>query len=82
MEKADHIITFLKRLKDFTQREGVTSMLKVDKDNSVEDVFDTAETTGGIICDMDNGLNEVIDKLREYYIRTNNDHLLKRLDSI
>ncbi|MEK6882807.1 MAG: hypothetical protein AABY22_24500, partial [Nanoarchaeota archaeon] len=70
------------RLKQFTQREGVTSMLKVEKDNTVEDVFDTAYTTGGVICEMDNSIGELIDKLAAYYEKTGNKRLLKRLDSL
>ncbi len=80
--KSDHVITFLRKLKKFTQSEGVTSILKVDKDNTVEDVFETAETTGGIICDIDNGIGEVIDKLEAYYIKTGNTKLLKRLSTL
>ena len=82
MKKAEHILTFIKRLKIFTQREGITSILKVDGNNVVEDVFDTAQTTGGIICDIDNGIGELVDTLMLYYEKTNNKRLLRKLQSI
>jgi hypothetical protein len=74
-----HVITFLRQLQKFSQDNGVTSMLEVDKSNTVEDVFDVADTTGRLIADIDNNLSEIIDKLEEYYIRTNNSKLMYRL---
>jgi hypothetical protein len=80
--KSAHVLTFISRLKKFTQEEGITSMLKVDAENTVEDALDNSLTFGGIIADIDNGLGEVIDVLEEYYTRTNNKRLLKRLNKI
>lgn len=82
MKRSEHIITFLKRAKNFAQIEGITSTLKIDKDNTVEDVFLASETTGGLICDIDNAVGEIKDMLIEYYKKTNNDKLLKRLQAI
>jgi hypothetical protein len=78
--KSEHVLTFISRLKKFSQEEGITSMLKVDAENTVEDALDNS--FGGIIADIDNGLGEVIDVLEEYYTRTNNKRLLKRLNKI
>lgn len=81
-----HIITFLARLKRFTKEEGISSMLKVDctnhSDNTVEDVFDVAETTGGIICEIDNAVGEMIDLLTAHYTKEHDVNGLMRLEKL
>lgn len=79
MKQSAHIITFLKRVKQFSQKEGITSILKVDNYHTVDDVMNVSETTGGLIADIDNDLSEIIDQLEQYYIDTDNKKLLKRL---
>jgi hypothetical protein len=81
MKKAEHIVTFLQRLKRFTQTEGITSMLMVDKNNTVEDVFPIT-MTGGIIAEIDNAVGEIHDELYEYYLKAHNINGLKRLEKL
>lgn len=82
MAKSNHIITFLQRAQKFAWDETITSELKVDKDNTVEDVFDVADTTGGVIAEIDNACAEIIWKLEEYYKATNNKKILQRLSKL
>lgn len=82
MKRSQHIITFLARLKKFTQEEGITSMLIVDAENTIEDVFENAEMAGGLIAEIDNGVGEIIDILYDYYDQTGNKKLLKRLEKL
>jgi len=77
-----HVLTFLQKVKKFTLDNGITSRMKVDKDNVVDDVLETWDTTGGIIAEMDNSLYETLSKLEDYYIKTNNKAALKRLYKI
>lgn len=82
MKKSEHIITFLTRLKRFTQTEGITSMLKVDSlGNTVEDIFEIT-LTGGVICEIDNAVGEIIDVLVEYYTKTHDVNSLRRLSKL
>ncbi len=80
--ESKHIITFLKRLKAFSQKEGITSLLQVDKDNTVEDVLNCADTTGGVIAEIDNAVGEIMSELWDYYEKTGNKRLLKRLKKL
>lgn len=80
MSKQKHIITFLLNAQKFANT--TTSDMKVDKDNTVEDVLNTSETTGGLIADIDNSVGEITDVLFEYYKKTGNQRLLKRLEKL
>jgi hypothetical protein len=80
MSKQKHIITFLLNARKLAST--TTSDMMVDKDNTVEDVFDTSETTGGLVAGIDNDVAEIRDKLFEYYTKTGNKRLLKRLEKL
>jgi hypothetical protein len=79
MKEAEHIITFLIRFHKMAYLHSETFQLKVDKDNTVEDVLEPSETTGGIIAGIYNDVGETVDKLAEYYKQTGNKKLLARL---
>lgn len=78
MQKATHIITFLRRAQKFSQQEGITSILIVDKENTVEDCFEI-NIVGGMIAEIDNHIGEIFDVLLEHYTKTHDVNNLIRL---
>lgn len=80
MPKHKHIITFLLNAKKLANT--TTSDMMVDKDNTVKDVLDTSDTTGGLVAGIDNDIAEIRDKLFDYYTKTGNKRLLKRLEKL
>ena len=81
MKRSKHILTFLSKLKKISNEE-IPSSLMVDNENSVDEVFSVADTTGGLIAELDNNIEEIIDKLEIYYEKTGNERLLKKLKNI
>jgi hypothetical protein len=82
-----HILTFLADVRRFTHKNGSTALLKVDKDNCVEDLSDVFSDASfahpaAIIAEMQNVCGDIIDNLRAYYTETNNKQALKRLDKL
>lgn len=81
-----HLLTFIAECYRFTSRNGITSWLKVDKDNTVADLPEVLDINdshpGGIIAEMQNTCGTIIDKLYTYYRETDNKHLLARLDKL
>ncbi len=82
MAKSEHILTFLKRVKEFSQSEGIASILKLDKDNEVGDDDGVRREAGGLICDIDNGVSSLEDALSKYYEKTGDKKNYKRLKNI
>ena len=80
MANYKHVITFLANAKKFANT--TTSDLMVDRDNTVEDILNTADTTGGLIAEIDNSIAEITWKLEEYYTKTGNKSALKRLSKL
>lgn len=79
-----HVLTFLSEVARFFNKNGITTTLKVDKDNDVEDLaaFDNPGVAhpAGIIADMQNECSEILDKLKDHYSATNNLKALARID--
>jgi hypothetical protein len=76
-----HIITFIRRAKQFANAHLSTSLMKVDKDNNSEDLDwgNLCISPGGLIAGIDNDLSEMADVLIKYYTETNNKKALNRL---
>lgn len=77
MANYKHVITFLSNAQKFANTS--TSDLMVDRNNTVDDVMKCADTTGGLIADIDNSIGEIKILLEEYYKKTDNKTLLGRL---
>lgn len=75
-----HVITFLQQAKKVANT--ITSELKVDSKNTVEDVLPTGDTTGALVAEIDNNIAEIKWKLEEYYQKTGNTKMLKRLEKL
>jgi hypothetical protein len=81
--EASTLLQFIKRCKKFTHDNGITSSLKVDAKNRVEDLHDHFGTeVGGIIADVDNGIGEVIRLAIAFYEKTGNKKMVEKFKSL